>query len=143
MMDQLPYERAMVALASAANIEYAYDLTLDYTREREAFGKKLVEFQNTRFELAEIKTDALVSRLLADHVLQRALAGTADTELLSMAKYWLTDKQGEVVDRCLQLFGGYGYMMDYPIGRLYADGRIERIYGGTNEIMKELISRSL
>ncbi|PWR22005.1 acyl-CoA dehydrogenase family protein [Zavarzinia compransoris] len=143
MMEQLPYERAMIAVAGAANVQYAYDLTLDYTREREAFGKRIIEFQNTRFELAEIKTDALVSRLLADHVIERMRDGTADAEVLCMAKFWLTDKQSEVVDRCLQLFGGYGYMMDYPIGRLYADGRIERIYGGTNEIMKELIGRSL
>ncbi len=143
LMEQLPYERILVALAGVAAAERALELTLDYVRERQAFGKALIEFQNTRFELAEMKTKVTVARVFIDWLITRMIAGDTDAVTASMAKWWLTDLQCEVVDRCLQLFGGYGYMTEYPISRMYADARVQRIYAGTNEIMKELIARSL
>ena len=143
MMDELPYERTIVALHGVAVIERAVRITTDYARERTAFGKALIEMQNTRFKLAEAKTIAHVGRVFIDSCIVRYLAGTLDTATASMAKWWLTDMQCEVVDECLQLFGGYGYMREYPIAQMYADARVQRIYGGTNEIMKEIIARSL
>src|SRR6266446_6088671 len=110
---------------------------------REAFGKKLIEFQNTQFGLAECKAEATIARVFHDHCIERYLAGTLDTVTASMAKYWLTDLQGKIIDRCLQFFGGYGYMEEFPISRMYRDARVTRIYAGTNEIMKLLIARSL
>jgi len=143
MMEELPYERVIVALYGAAVIERAVRITTEYARERTAFGKSLIEMQNTRFKLAEAKTIAHVGRVFIDSCIVRYLAGTLDTATASMAKWWLTDMQCEVVDECLQLFGGYGYMREYPIAQMYADSRVQRIYGGTNEIMKEIIARSL
>jgi acyl-CoA dehydrogenase len=143
MMEELPYERVIVALYGAAVIERAVRITTEYARERTAFGKALIEMQNTRFKLAEAKTIAHVGRVFIDSCIVRHLAGTLDTATASMAKWWLTDMQCEVVDECLQLFGGYGYMREYPIAQMYADARVQRIYGGTNEIMKEIIARSL
>ena len=143
LMEQLPYERTLVALTGVAVIERAVRLTTEYARERKAFGKTLLEMQNTRFKLAEAKTIAHVGRVFIDSCIERYLAGTLDTATASMAKWWLTDMQCQVIDECLQLFGGYGYMREYPIAQMYADARVQRIYGGSNEIMKEIIARSL
>ena len=143
LMEQLPYERTLVALTGVAVIERAVRLTTEYARERKAFGKTLLEMQNTRFKLAEAKTIAHVGRVFIDSCIERYLAGTLDTATASMAKWWLTDMQCQVIDECLQLFGGYGYMREYPIAQMYADARVQRIYGGTNEIMKEIIARTL
>jgi len=143
LMQQLPYERAEIAIQAAAAMERALSLTLDYTRERKAFGKSILDFQNTRFTLAEVKTTVLASRTLADLIVQRWVEGTLDTTLASMGKFWLTDRQGEVIDTCLQFFGGFGYMNEYPIARMFADARVSRIYGGANEIQRELVGRSL
>jgi acyl-CoA dehydrogenase len=143
LMQELPQERLIVALHAAAMMERAVALTIDYVKQREAFGKKIVEFQNTQFELAECKTEATVAKVFVDHCIERHVAGDLDTVTASMAKTWTTDLLGKVADRCLQLFGGYGYMDEYPISRLYRDARVMRIYAGTNEIMKLLIARSL
>ncbi|MNP58079.1 Acyl-CoA dehydrogenase, short-chain specific [compost metagenome] len=116
---------------------------MEYTRERKAFGKSILDFQNTRFTLAEVKATVLASRLFADLIVQRWVEGTLDTTLASMGKFWLTDRQGEVIDDCLQFFGGFGYMNEYPIARMFADARVARIYGGANEIQRELVGRSL
>ena len=124
-------------------MERALALTIDYVKERKAFGKAIAEFQNTQFELAECKTDATIAKVFLDHCIGEHVAGRLDTVTASMAKSRLTDVQGKVIDRCLQLFGGYGYMDEYPISRLYRDARVLRIYAGTNEIMKLLIARSL
>ncbi|PJI50444.1 MAG: acyl-CoA dehydrogenase [Pseudomonas sp.] len=143
LMQQLPYERAEIAIAAAAAMERAFTLTVDYTRERKAFGKSILEFQNTRFQLAEIKAIVMASRTFCDLIVQRWVDGTLDTTLASMGKFWLTDRQCEVVDRCLQFFGGFGYMNEYPIARMFSDSRVARIYGGANEIQRELVGRSL
>ena len=143
LMGQLPYERMLIAVPAAAVIERAVELTLEYTRERKAFGQPLYDFQNTRFKLAECATIAHVVRSFVNDCIQRLLDGKLDDTAAYMAKWWCTEQQCKVVDECLQLFGGYGYMTEYPIARLYADARVQRIYGGANEIMKELIARSL
>ena len=130
----------MTAVAAA---ETAVRLATDYAKEREAFGKPILKFQNLRFELAECKTEALASRTLLDHCITLHLKGELDPSTASMAKYYCTDKQCEIIDRCLQVFGGYGFMTEYPIARAYQDARITRIYGGTTEIMKEIIGRSM
>jgi acyl-CoA dehydrogenase len=143
LMSELPQERLLVATAAIGMIERALRLTIDYVKERKAFGKAIVEFQNTQFELAECKTEATIGRVFHDHCVERHVAGALDTVTASMAKYWLTDLQNKIVDRCLQLFGGYGYMDEYPISRMYRDARVQRIYAGTNEIMKVVIARSL
>jgi acyl-CoA dehydrogenase len=124
-------------------IERALRLTIDYVKERKAFGKAIIDFQNTQFELAECKSEATIGRVFHDHCVERHIRHELDTVTASMAKYWLTDLQNKIVDRCLQLFGGYGYMDEYPISRMYRDARVQRIYAGTNEIMKLLIARSL
>jgi long-chain-acyl-CoA dehydrogenase len=143
LMNELPQERLIVATAAVAMMERALALTIDYVKQRKAFGKPIIEFQNTQFELAECKTEATIGRVFHDHCVERHVAGELDTTTASMAKYWLTDLQNKIVDRCLQLFGGYGYMEEYPIARMYRDARVQRIYAGTNEIMKLLIARSL
>ncbi len=143
LMNDLPRERLIVAVHAQAMIERALALTIDYVKQRQAFGKKIIEFQNTQFVLAECKSEATIGRVFHDHCLERYLEGALDTVTASMAKYWLTDLQGKIIDRCLQLFGGYGYMEEFPISRMYRDGRVMRIYAGTNEIMKLLIARSL
>jgi acyl-CoA dehydrogenase len=143
LMNQLPQERLLIATNAVGRIERALGETLDYVKTRKAFGKALIEFQNTQFELAECKTEASIARVFFDHCVERHLRGELDTATASMAKYWLTDLQCRIIDRCLQLFGGYGYMNEYPIARMYRDARVERIYGGTNEIMKLLIARTL
>ena len=143
LMSELPQERLMVAVHAQAMIERALALTIDYVKQREAFGRKLIEFQNTQFVLAECKTEATVARVFVDQCVGRLIEGALDTVTASMAKYWVTDTEGKIVDRCLQLFGGYGYMDEYPISRMYRDSRVLRIYAGTNEIMKLVIARSL
>ena len=143
LMSELPQERLMVAVHAQAMMERALALTIDYVKQREAFGRKLLDFQNTQFVLAECKTEATVARAFVDQCVGRLIEGALDTVTASMAKYWVTDTEGKIVDRCLQLFGGYGYMDEYPISRLYRDSRVLRIYAGTNEIMKLVIARSL
>jgi long-chain-acyl-CoA dehydrogenase len=143
LMNELPQERMIVSVHAMAMMERALELTIAYVKERQAFGKKIIEFQNTQFVLAECKTEATIARVFLDHCIGQHLEGKLDTATASMAKYRLTDLLGTVVDRCLQLFGGYGYMDEYPISRLYRDARVMRIYAGTNEIMKLLIARGL
>ena len=143
LMSQLPYERLLLAVSAAAVIERAVELTVDYTQQRQVFGQPLSAMQNTRFKLAECATLAHVVRSFVNDCIQRLLDGTLDAEAAYMAKWWCSEQQGKVTDECLQLFGGYGYMADYPIARLYADARVQRIYGGTTEIMKDLIARKL
>jgi|SRR5579871_4854764 acyl-CoA dehydrogenase len=143
LMRELPQERLIVSVNAVAMIERALMLTLDYVKQRAAFGKKIIDFQNTQFVLAECKSEATVAKVFLNHCIERHVGGTLDTTTASMAKYWLSDLTGKIIDRCLQLFGGYGYMDEYPISRLYRDARVLRIYAGTNEIMKLLIARSL
>ena len=143
LMSQLPYERMLLCVPAAAAIELAVKLTVDYTKQRKAFGQTIADFQNTRFKLAECATMAHVVRGFVNDCIQRLLDGKLDDEAAYMAKWWCTEQQCRVTDECLQLFGGYGYMAEYPIARLYADARIQKIYGGTNEIMKDLIARKL
>jgi len=143
LMQELPQERLIVATAAIGMIERALALTIDYVKQRKAFGKPILDFQNTQFELAECKSEATIGRVFHDHCVERHIRHELDTATASMAKYWLTDLQGKIVDRCLQLFGGYGYMDEYPISRMYRDARVQRIYAGTNEIMKLVIARSL
>jgi acyl-CoA dehydrogenase len=143
MMDRLAYERLTVAVTAVAVAERAVGVTTSYVKERSAFGKPLIDFQNTRFTLAECKTAAHVGRVFLDNCIERFLAGQLDDITAAMAKYWLTDWQCRVVDACVQLHGGYGYMTEYPIARMWTDSRVQRIYAGTNEIMKELIACAL
>ncbi len=143
LMGDLPYERLFIGVGAQAAMEGAYKATLDYVRERTAFGQPIAEFQNTKFKLAEIATTIKVGRAFVDECVRDMLEGKLDTTKASMAKLWGSENQCRVIDECLQLFGGYGYMNEYMIGRMYTDARIQRIYGGTNEIMKEVISRSL
>lgn len=143
LMQQLSQERLLVATQAIAMVERALALTLDYVKERKAFGKPILEFQNTQFKLAEAKTEATIGRVFYNDCVARHLEGGLDAATASMAKYWLTDLQGKIIDECLQFFGGYGYMNEYPIARMFRDARVQRIYGGTNEIMKLLIARSL
>src|SRR5690606_38684924 len=143
LMSDLPYERTSIGVGAVGAMEGAYEATLQYVRERQAFGKPIAEFQNTRFKLAEIATHCKVARTFVDKCVEDLVAGRLDTVTASMCKMWASDLQGKVIDECLQLFGGYGYMNEYLIARMYVDARIQRIYGGTNEIMKEVISRGL
>jgi acyl-CoA dehydrogenase len=143
MMRDLPYERVLLAIGGLGAMEYALKLTADYTRSRKVFGKPLLELQNTRFKLAEVKTSVHVARVFVDDCIVKLREGRLDTVTASMAKYWVTDMQNKVMDECLQLFGGYGYTREYPISQLYVDSRVQRIYGGANEIMKEIIARSI
>jgi acyl-CoA dehydrogenase len=143
LMQQLPQERLVLAVAAAAAIEAALAETVKYTKQREAFGRPIFAFQNTKFTLAEAATTAKIGRVFIDDCIVKHLAGELDIPTASMAKWWLTEQQCRVADECLQLFGGYGYMAEYPISRMFVDSRIQKIYGGTNEIMKEIISRFL
>ena len=143
LMQQLPQERLLIGTQAIAVIERALAVTIPYVKERKAFGQPVLDFQNTQFKLAELKTEATVGRVFYNDCVARHLAGGLDPATASMAKYWLTDLQCKVVDECLQLHGGYGYMNEYPIARMWRDARVQRIYGGTNEIMKLLIARSL
>lgn len=143
LMAELPQERLLVGCQAIAMIEAALRETIAYVKDRKAFGKPVLEFQNTQFKLAEAKTEATIARVFVDHCIAQHLTGDLDTVTASMAKYWLSDLQCKIVDECLQLHGGYGYMAEFPIARMYQDARVQRIYAGTNEIMKVLISRSL
>jgi acyl-CoA dehydrogenase len=143
LMTELPYERTILGVSGVAAIERALRLTVEHTKERKAFGQALIEMQNTRFVLAEIKTEATIARTFIDRCIIDMIEGRMDAELASMAKYWISDLQCKVIDQCLQLFGGYGYMLEYPIAQMYVDARVQKIYGGANEIMKEIIARSL
>jgi acyl-CoA dehydrogenase len=143
LMESLPQERLVIAWQAMGMIEAALEATLLYVRERRAFGKAVIDFQNTQFKLAECKTQATIAKVFLYHCTEQLMAGTLDAATASMAKYWITEVQATIIDECLQLFGGYGYMLEYPIAEMYKDARGYRIYGGTNEIMKLLISRSL
>jgi acyl-CoA dehydrogenase len=143
LMQELPWERLMIALRAVAAAEAAVDWTVDYVRNRKAFGKPVFDFQTTRHKLAECRTQVQVGRAFADQCLEAVLKGELDVATAAMAKYWCTEMQCKVVDECVQLHGGSGYMLEYPITRAYADARVQRIYGGTSEIMKEVIARTL
>lgn len=143
MMKDLVYERALTGINCAAVMQHAFEVTRDYVKQRQMFGSTLGALQHTRFELADVKTAATVARVFADFTVERMLDGNMDTALASMSKWWISEQQCEVVNRCLQLFGGHGYMLEYPIARMYVDARIEPIYAGSNEILKDLIGRAL
>ena len=143
LMSDLPYERLIIGVMALAAMEGAYEATLAYVRERQAFGQPIAALQNTRFQLAQVATDIKVGRAFIDRCVEDLLAGRLDTATASMAKLWGSEAQGRAVDACLQLFGGYGYMNEYLIARMYADARVQRIYGGTNEIMREVIARAM
>jgi len=143
LMEQLPWERLQIAITAVAASQAAIDWTLDYVKERKVFGQSVAVFQNTRHTLAELQTQVQVARVFVDKCCELILKDQLDTQTASMAKYWTTDLQCKVMDECVQLFGGYGYMWEYPIARAYADARVQRIYGGTNEIMKEVIARAM
>ena len=143
LMEQLSRERLIIGVSAVATSERAVAITSKYTKERMAFGKSLIEFQNTRFKLAECKTEAQIGRVFVDHCIGQFIAGKLDDTTAAMAKYWLTDCQCRIVDECVQLYGGYGYMTEYPIARMWADSRVQRIYAGSNEIMKEVIASTL
>ena len=143
MMEQLPYERLTVAVTAVATAERAVKITTAHAKERRAFGKSLMDFQNTRFKLAECATEARIGRVFLDHCIERFLAGELEDLTTAMAKYWLTDSECRIVDECVQLHGGYGYMAEYPIAQMWTGSRVHRIYAGTNEIMKEVIGLSL
>jgi acyl-CoA dehydrogenase len=143
LMAQLPQERLTIAVGGVATMGRALELTIDYVKQRKAFGQRLIDFQNTQFKLAECKTEAEIARVFVDRLIGLHLEGKLDAAAASMAKYWVTDLENKIVDTCLQMFGGYGYMSEYPIARMYRDSRVQRIYGGANEIMKALIARTL
>jgi acyl-CoA dehydrogenase len=143
MMEQLPYERLSIGVGAVAMAEQAVAITTRYVKERHAFGKPLFDMQNTRFKLAECSTQAHIGRVFLDSCIERFIAGRLDEASTAMAKYWLTEIQCRIVDECVQLHGGYGYMSEYPIARMWTDSRVQRIYAGSNEIMKELIAWSL
>jgi alkylation response protein AidB-like acyl-CoA dehydrogenase len=143
LLSNLPQERLSIAASAVSAAEAALGWTLDYVRERQAFGQPIGSFQHSRFTLAEIRTETEIARSHVDRCAQALNEGELTAEDAAMAKWWCTDLQGRVVDRCLQLHGGYGYMLEYPIARAYADARVTRIYGGANEIMKEIVGRSM
>ena len=143
MMSQLPWERLLIGITALGAIDFALQETIKYVQDRKAFGKRIMDLQNTRFKLAEAKTKAEVFRSFVNDCIARLIKGKLDAATASMAKYWGSQIQNEIMDECLQLHGGYGYILDYPISRMYADARVQKIYGGSNEIMKELIARSI
>ena len=143
LMKELAWERLQIAISGITSAEAAIRWTTDYVRERKVFGKAVMDFQTTKHRLAELKTEVQIGRVFVDRCIQQMMEGELDAATAAMAKYWITDLQCKVLDNCVQLHGGYGYMAEYPIARAYADARVQRIYGGTNEIMKELIARTL
>jgi len=143
LMEELPWERLQIAISAVSSARAAIDWTIDYTSERKAFGQAVAQFQNTRFTLAELQTEVQVAQVFVDRCTSLLLEKRLDTATASMAKYWCSDLQCKVLDACVQLHGGYGYMWEYPVARAWADARVQRIYGGTNEIMKEVIARSM
>jgi acyl-CoA dehydrogenase len=143
IMEAMSYERLAIGVAAVATAERAVAVTTKYAKQRQAFGKPLIDFQNTRFKLAECKTEAHIARVFLNDCVERFVAGRLDVFTTAMAKYWLTDCECRIVDECLQLHGGYGYLAEYPIARMWTDSRVHRIYAGTNEVLKELIASSL
>lgn len=143
LMEELPQERLAIAVSAVAACEAALEWTIDYVNQRNVFGKKIAEFQNTKFKLAELKTEVNVAQIYIDDCIKKHLNKNFDAADGAMAKLWTTELQCKLVDTCVQLHGGYGYMREYPIARAWEDARVQRIYGGTNEIMKEIISRTL
>lgn len=143
LMQKLPQERHIIGLQGIGMIERAIHETVAYVKDRKAFGGTIFDFQNTQFKLAECKTEATVAKVFMDHCTERLLKGELDAATASMSKYWVSDLQCKIIDECLQLHGGYGYMDEYPIAQMYADARVQRIYGGANEVMKMLIARTL
>ena len=143
LMQELPWERMQIAIGAVESAQAAIDWTVDYVKNRKVFGTTVSSFQNTRFRLAELQTEVQIARVFVDRCLEALLEDKLDTATASMAKYWCSDLQGKVLDECVQLHGGYGFMWEYPVARAWADARVQRIYGGTNEIMKELITRSM
>ncbi|WP_339634008.1 acyl-CoA dehydrogenase family protein [uncultured Sneathiella sp.] len=143
LMQELAWERLQIAIGATATMEAVLEETIEYTKDRSAFGKNIIQFQNTRFKLAEQKTQVQIARVFVDKCIEELLKGTLDVATAAMAKYWTSDLENKVIDECLQLHGGYGFMWEYRVARSYADARVQRIYGGTNEIMKELIAREL
>jgi acyl-CoA dehydrogenase len=143
LMEELPWERLQIAISAVSSAQAAIDWTIDYTSQRKAFGQAVSQFQNTRFTLAELQTEVQVAQVFVDRCTNLLLEKKLDTATASMAKYWCSDLQCKVLDACVQLHGGYGYMWEYPVARAWADARVQRIYGGTNEIMKEVIARSM
>ena len=143
LMKELAWERMMIAIMCVSGAEFALATTVEYVKQREAFGKPVASFQNTRFKLAEMRSEIQIARVYVDKCMELVLQSSLTPEAACAAKYWVSDLLSKVVDECVQLHGGYGYMLEYPIARAYVDTRANRIYGGTNEIMKELISRSL
>lgn len=143
LMQELPWERLQIAIQAVANAQAAIEWTLAYVKERKVFGTTVASYQNTRFKLAEMQTEVQIAQVFVDRCMELLLVKKLDTATASMAKYWCSDLQCKVIDECVQLHGGYGYMWEYPVARAYADARVQRIYGGTNEIMKEVITRSM
>ena len=143
LMQELPKERLIIALQAVATMERALEETVAYAKGREMFGKTLMQFQNTQFKLAEAKTEATIAKVFVYDCLEKLVKGELDAVTASMAKYWTTDVECRIIDECLQFFGGFGYMDEYPISHMYRNARVQRIYGGANEVMKVLIARSL
>ncbi|GAB3537920.1 acyl-CoA dehydrogenase family protein [Noviherbaspirillum agri] len=143
LMQELAWERLFIAVTSVANAEAMLESTIAYTKDRQAFGRPVSSFQNTRFALAEMKTELQIARVFVDRCIELELQGKLQVDAAAAAKYWCSDLQGKVLDQCVQLHGGYGFMLEYPVARAYVDARAQRIYGGTNEIMKEIISRGI
>ena len=143
LMEQLPWERMQIAIGAAAKSQAAIDWTLAYVKDRKVFGQAVAQYQNTRFKLAEMQTQVQIAQVFVDKCIALLLEDKLDTATASMAKYWVSDLENKVIDECVQLFGGYGYMWEYPIARAFVDARVQRIYGGTNEIMKEVIARAM
>jgi alkylation response protein AidB-like acyl-CoA dehydrogenase len=142
-MEGLPRERMTMAIGGIASAETALEGTIEYCKQRTAFGRPIGSFQNSRFKLAEMKTEVEIGRVFVDHCIMLYNQGELSVERAAMAKWWITDMQNRVIDQCLQLHGGYGYMKEYPIAKAYVDARAQKIYGGTSEIMKEIVGRSL
>ena len=143
LMEQLPWERMQIAIGAVAKSQAAIEWTLAYVKDRKVFGQAVAQYQNTRFKLAEMQTQVQIAQVFVDKCIALLLEDKLDTATASMAKYWVSDLENKVIDECVQLFGGYGYMWEYPIARAFVDARVQRIYGGTNEIMKEVIARAM
>jgi acyl-CoA dehydrogenase len=143
IMDQLRYERLSIGLSAVASAEHAVELTTQHAKERKIFGKPLLDLQNTRFRLAECKTEAHIGRVFIDNCIDQFISGRLDAVTAAMAKYWLTDCECRIIDQCVQLHGGYGYMQEFPIARMWVDSRVQRIYAGSNEVMKEIVGSAL
>ncbi len=143
LMQELAWERLQIAIGACGTMEAILEETIEYTKDRSAFGRNVIQFQNTKFKLAEVKTEVQIARVFVDRCIEELIKGELAVDTAAMAKYWCSDLENKVIDECLQLHGGYGFMWEYRVARAYADARVQRIYGGTNEIMKEIISRQL